>query len=195
MRKVLFVIIAVLLAAALPACSGNGAVMPDDKAAKSEPAAKTSKPVTVEESKVPEAGTLIEPEQLISKDEAAAIVGDVKEGKKTEQPAVGQKIMFYETADGEGFLQISLNQLAFMSVEGNTPESIYMPIKDAVASEDAETAQGVGDEYFFGTPGLHILYKGYYICLGAGNSDDPAVREILKQAGAKAISNLDALLG
>jgi hypothetical protein len=81
-----------------------------------------------------------------------------------------------------------------MSVEGSTPESLYMAMKDAVASANAETVDGVGDEYFFGTPGLHILYKGYYIVIGAGNSDDPGVRSILKQAGALAVGSLDTIL-
>ncbi len=81
-----------------------------------------------------------------------------------------------------------------MGASGSTPESIYMATKDAVASDNAEGAEGVGDEYFFGTPGLHILYKGYYIVIGAGNSNDPGVRSILKQAGALAVSNIDKIL-
>lgn len=122
-------------------------------------------------------------------------MGAVNDGEKTEQPVVGQKIMFYEEPDSEVYLQISLTQLAFMSVEGNTPESIYMTTKDAIADPaDAETAEGIGGEYFFGTPGLHILYKGYYVCLAAGSSDDAAVRNILKQAGALAVSNLNSIL-
>lgn len=177
MKKLCLVISVLSAIALLAACSGGAAQKPG-----------ASTPAQVSEKAV------IEPEQLISKEEAAQLVGDVKDGEKTEQPVVGQKIMFYETTGGEGFLQISLTQQAFMATSGNTPASIYLGTKDAVASEFAETAEGLGDEYFFGTPGLHILYKGYYIVIAAGNSDDPAVRSVLKQAGALAVGNLDKIL-
>lgn len=194
-KRILVIVIAALTAVSMLGCSGGGE-KPPGGTEKSAAPAEASKPVAAEESKAPGAGAAIEPEQLISKEEAAALAGGVKDGKKTEQPAVGQKIMFYETQDGIGFLQISLNQLAFMSVKGNTPESIYTATKDAIADPaEKDTAQGIGDEYFFGTPGLHILYKGYYITVAAGNPDDAQVREILKQAAAKTIANLDALLG
>ncbi len=183
MRKV-YLFSAIILIASLFAACAPAAQQP----ASSMPAQASEKGEAVS------AAAMIEPEQLISKEEAAQLVGDVKDGDKKEQPIVGQKIIFYETADGEGFLQISFTQQAFMGTSGNTPASIYATTKDAVASEFAETAEGIGNEYFFGTPGLHILYKGYYIMIAAGNSEDPGVRTILKQAGAIAVENLDKVL-
>lgn len=190
MRKVYLFIAVIMIAALLAACA-PGAQQPGASGANaSQP--EVSVGGNTDNGAV--SAAVIEPEQLISKDEAAQFAGAVNDGEKTEQPAVGQKIMFYETADGEGFLQISLTQQAFMKTEGNTPEAIYMGIKGAAASGNAESAEGVGDEYFFGTPGLYILYKGYYILIAAGNSEDPGVRSILKQAGALAVSNLDKIL-
>lgn len=182
----------------LAACSG-GAAKPDAGAGAQQPSAAgdvssaPSVPADVS-AEGQTAATVIEPEQLISKEEAASLAGDVKDGEKTEQPAVGQKICFYETTDGSGYVQISLTQQAFMATDNNTPESLYTAIKDAMTGEQQETVDGVGDEYFFGTPGLHILYKDYYINVAAGNSDSAKVRDILKQAGALAVKNLDAIL-
>lgn len=196
MKKAFVLIVVILFVmTALAACSGGTEEPQSPEGAKSEAPAGVSEQLAVEKSEAPGTAAVIEPEQLISKEEAALLVGAVKDGEKSEQPAVGQKIVYYDTQDEEDFLQISLTQQAFMSAKGSTPESIYIDTKDAVSSENPETAEGVGSEYFFGTPGLHILYKGYYIRVAAGNSDDPEVREILKQAGAKAVANLDALLG
>jgi hypothetical protein len=191
MKKLFTIVIALVTAVMLAACSGGA---PQDNAAAQQPdAQKPSAEASDAQEATPEAG-IIEPQQLVSKEEAAGIVGDVKDGENKEQPAVGQKICFYDKADGSGFLQISLTQQAFMDNTGNTPESLYTALKDAVADKDQETADGLGGEYFFGTPGLHILYKGYYINIAAGNSDSSGVRDVLKQAGATAVKNLDAIL-
>lgn len=191
MKRITAILIALIFAASLAACSG-GAAQPSGSAP-----AQEQQGASGQASEAPAEGqsAVIEPEQLISKEEAASIAGDVKDGEKNEQPAVGQKICFYDAADGSGYLQISLTQTAFMANDFNTPESIYMTTKDAVADEEQVTADGIGDEYFFGTPGLHILYKDYYICLAADSSDSAKVQEMLKQAGALAVKNLDAILG
>jgi hypothetical protein len=201
MKSIAAVLIALILALSLAACSG-GTAQPGGSAPAQQAQQGQQEQQGAEEQKsdapvkAPDEGqaAVIEPEQLISKEEAAGIAGDVKDGKKTEQKAVGQKICFYETANASDFLQISLTQTAFMDNDFNTPESIYMTTKDAVADEEQDTADGIGDEYFFGTPGLHILYKDYYICIAAGSSDSAKVRDMLKQAGALAVSNLDAIL-
>ena len=83
-----------------------------------------------------------------------------------------------------------------MEADSNTPESIYQTTKEALVEtgEQMEVA-GIGSEYFFGTPGLHILTDGVYLNIAAGNADDAKVQEILKNAGALAVKNLQALLG
>ncbi len=142
---------------------------------------------------------VIEPEQLISAYDAAQLLGEpVKVGEKTDNAAVGQKIVYYEAQDADSFqsLQISVTQKAFMNNDNSTPLSIYNTTKDAVdETADDRTVNGVGGAYFFGTPGLHILYGDYYLCIAAGNSSDEGVQEILAQSGALACQNLDAILG
>lgn len=196
MKRLYVLATALLMALTLAACSG-GAAQPGTSAAGTQQAGQPSAAGEVSKapaSEAPESADIIEPEQLISKEEAASIAGGVNDGEKSEQPAVGQKICVYDTTDGSGFLQISLTQLSFMNNDANSPESLYKALKDAVADKDQQTVDGVGDEYFFGTPGLHILYKGYYINIAAGNSDSAKVQDVLKQAGALAVKNLDALL-
>jgi hypothetical protein len=142
--------------------------------------------------------SIIEPEQLISRQEAEDLLGEaVKDGEKREQQEVGQKICFYDMPyrDSAYFIQISITQTAFMPETGQTVEGIYTALKEAlIETAEQKKIDGVGDEYFFGTPGLHILKEGYYICVAAGNMNDDRVIDILGQAGALAVKNLEYIL-
>lgn len=143
--------------------------------------------------------SIIEPEELISQQEAEQLLGkSVSQGEKSEQAVVGQKIYFYDTQtdDPPSYLQISITQAAFMENAGQTPESIYAAIKEAlIETSGQEQVDGIGSEYFFGTPGLHIFKDGYYLCIAAGNSGNEKVRQALGQAAALAIGNLEEALG
>ncbi len=141
--------------------------------------------------------SVIEPQQLISKAEAQTLTGlKLKDGEKTEQAVVGQKIIFYDsdsTSTGVSFLQVSLTQQAFMpSGSSNTPQSIYNSIKSAFP--DAVKVDGIGDEAFIATPGLHIYADGYYIVIAAGNSDKASVQKVIKEAGMLAVQHLEELI-
>ena len=190
------------LALCLAGCAGSGAKVPQmQEMPAAESAAASAPPASApaaSEDNTP-SGTIIEPEQLISKQEAEQLLGEaVKEGEKKEQPVVGQKICFYDAQneDSESFLQISITQEAFMKSGSQTPESIYETTKEAlIETGEQRSISGVGDEYFFGTPGLHILKDGYYLCIAADNSDNSKVQEILDQAGALAVANLKKALG
>jgi predicted small lipoprotein YifL len=141
---------------------------------------------------------IIEPEQLISKEDSEELLGEaVKDGEKSEQPAVGQKICFYDMPyrDSAYFIQISVTQTTFMSNANQKPEDIYMTLKkELTETADQKKIDGVGDEYFFGTPGLHILKDGYYLCIAAGNMNDERVLDRLERAGALAVKNLENIL-
>jgi len=141
---------------------------------------------------------IIEPEQLISRQEAEDLLGEeVKDGEKKEQPEVGQKICFYDMPyrDSAYFIQVSITQAALMPAADQTVEGIYKTLKEAlIETAEQKKIDGVGDEYFFGTPGLHILKEGYYICIAAGNMNDDRVIDILEQAGVLAVKNLENVL-
>jgi hypothetical protein len=54
--------------------------------------------------------------------------------------------------------------------------------------------EGIGDEAYLATPGLHILSDGYYISIALGNPSDKKNQEMLKEAGLLAVDNLKATL-
>lgn len=134
---------------------------------------------------------VIEPAQLLSKEDAKALTGiDFGECTATERSVVGQKLCVYDK--GNSFVQVGLSQVAFMDkktlASGTTPESIYKTTKAAFAG--AESLPGVGDDNFLAPPGLHILKNGYYLTISLGMAND---KEKLKAAGMKAVENLDRL--
>ncbi|MGI5919830.1 MAG: hypothetical protein ACOX8N_09325 [Christensenellales bacterium] len=205
----LIIVLLVVLALCLAGCAGSGAKVPQmqemptsESAAASAPPASapdaSEESTSVSQDSTP-AGTIIEPEQLISRQEAEQLLGEaVREGEKKEQPVVGQKICFYDAQneDSRSFLQISITQTAFMKNNSQTPESIYATTKEALIETGGQRSiNGVGDEYFFGTPGLHILKDGYYLCIAADGPDDDKVHQVLEQAGALAVENLEKALG
>ena len=139
---------------------------------------------------------LIEASQLISKPEAEALIGEaMKEAKKSENEVVGNKLCFYESLDenSDYFLQIGLTQQAFIPNNEITSKSLYDSIKENFKDE-LTRVDGLGDEAFIATPGIHILKGDYYIVIGVGNSSNDKNREILKAAGKKAVDNLESLI-
>ncbi len=134
------------------------------------------------------AAEIIEPSLLISKEEAESILGvSLDRVQTSEQERVGLRQCIYESEDY--FFQISLTQQAMMPAEQTqTPESLYRAIVENF--EDAIKVDGVGDEAYFATPGLHILEDGYYILIAIGNLDDEGNSEKLVEAGKLAAWNL-----
>ena len=167
MKKTIFVLAAVLMAALAAGCSG------------SEPEAEKQKV------------NIIDPCELISKTEVEQLIGEpMKDPQKRDNRVVGQKLCIYESAkdDSFRFFQISLTQQAFMPPKGQSPKSIYESLK--ANFPDAARVEGIGDDAFIAPPGLHIIKGGCYITIGVGNSNDPKNREIIKASGEKAVENL-----
>ena len=143
---------------------------------------------------------LIEPNQLISRAEAEAFVGEaLKDGQYDEKPAVGMKKYFYGAAgaDAGKFFQISIQQTAFMPeaalAAGKNPKSIFDNTKNILA-EDRIDLNGLGDEAFIGSIALHILKGNYYITIRVGSPDGRENRKTLEEAGRKALENLQKLM-
>lgn len=138
---------------------------------------------------------LLEPCELISREEAATIAGVVfGEGIVSEQPAVGLKLCRYEeegTDIGEMF-QIGVTQSAAMpeSVRagGQSPRSIFLLTKEAFA-ENRKEIKDLGDDAFIATPGVHILHGDFYITIALGNIDKKADK--LEAAGRLVVTNLE----
>jgi len=189
MKKIVLLIMALMTAACFAGCGNGNSDTSNDNAATDNLSECTS------------FTGIIEPEQLISKETAETLVGNaLQEGEKSEQEVVGQKIIFYAPADEDDldalYFQISLTQEAFMPSDSvNTPTSIYETFEDVeIDAGTLEPVEGIGERAMFFTPGIYILTHGYHIVIAVGNSDDPQVREILKEAGALAVQNLEQIV-
>lgn len=136
---------------------------------------------------------LIEPEQLISLEEAEELLDETLTSEKKEQSVVGQKIIFYKAVNENSpkYLQIAVTQQAFMP-EGspNTPESIYQSI---CGQFEAKSVSGLGDEAQIIPSGYQIMYDAYYLAVTSGYAKDDD--EVMKLASETAVKNLKALLG
>lgn len=207
MKKLIWMVIVVgLMAAVFAGCSGGGTLKaPSEK--QEEPEQPKAEEPKVEEPKIDDAAEqpkedepapapteLIEPEQLISREEAAELLGEpVMLGDKTDNEVVGQKLACYEAEDDNSilFLEVSLQQQAYMP-EGMTPKGMF----DAtIGAFEPEEVPDIGDEAYFATPGLHIMAHDYYILIASGNLDNEDVRARIKLAGTKAVANLEKLIG
>lgn len=190
MKRLIPMLCALLALLFLAACENP----PNDAPAGATAAVKT--PAQTQKPAQTKAAPLIEPEQLISKSDAEALLGiKVAEGKKTDNAAVGQKLCFYDAADDDSdkFLQIAITQQAFMpSGSPNTPESIYHSTK---AAFDAVEVEGLGDEAVLITGGYYILCDGYLLQIFAGNTQEQATIDLLDAAGELAVSRLQELAG
>lgn len=180
MKKTLALFIAVFIMVLAAGCTGNKDAATNDSPAGQQP----GKQATVK---------LIEPEALISQEEAAAILGQpVHNGEKKETKAVGLKLCIYTGKKDAKFLQIGLTQQAFMPANGQSPQAIYTSLKNNLPTPIS--VEGIGDEAFIAPPGLHILKNGYYITLAVGNSADAKNQALLKSTGNTAVENLEKLL-
>ena len=190
MRKTVLVFVIILICSTLLGACQNA-----------EHAVSTAESNTSEKQESSENETtradIIEPEELISKDEAEAILGmSVANGEKSENEVTGQKICFYDGVNNDinGFLQISISQEAFL------PSSSYMDIEDIFTSikdmfsESLIPIDGLGDDAFLASGGYYILYRGYFISIYSGNTEKAEVLNRLDEASHIALNNLDALI-
>ncbi|MCL7487493.1 MAG: hypothetical protein M8357_04890 [Desulfobulbaceae bacterium] len=137
---------------------------------------------------------LKEPCELITRAEAGRLIGeDVNDGQYGEQKVVGLKKCFYEAANSDKFLQVTVQQPAFMPRQtleaGQSPRVIFAETKKMLA-DGRDDLSGMGDEAFIGTGGLHMLTGDYYITIGVGTPDREGNRQILEAAGRLVLDKL-----
>jgi hypothetical protein len=144
---------------------------------------------------------------------AAAEVQPAVSGMPAAAPLVNPapaQIMtcFYEAAaEGGHFLQVGLLQTNdAMAAQKVTARMQYDALKGKGPSTTADpkmiVVSGVGDEAVIEVPGIHILFRGYYIIVGLGDPYDGTVypngktnEQMLIEAGKLAVENLAAALG
>ncbi|RJX24003.1 MAG: hypothetical protein C4563_00900 [Desulfobulbus sp.] len=137
---------------------------------------------------------LKKPCTLLTRTEAAGLLGEaVNEGNYDEQKAVGMKKCFYEAADSDKFLQITVQQPGFMPqhvlAAGQSPKTIFAETRKMLTDGRIDLA-GMGDAAFIGTGGLHLLTGDCYITIGAGNPDRDGNREKLEAAARLVLDKL-----
>jgi hypothetical protein len=211
MKKVfLFVVLMMLCAALLGGCYFDPAAYATPTPGGTGPSASVGP--------TPTASAMIEPDKLISKAEAETLVGNgLGDGEIDLNTAAGMKQCFYngDSKKKEHFLQISVTQQALMpsptmkpqtafdALKGISPQSSspkssssQTPTPTPQSSPSAVIAQvtGIGDDAYIANPGIHIMYKGYYISIAVGDPSIPANQDILKAAGKLAVENLQKML-
>ncbi len=141
---------------------------------------------------VASAAAVLDPCSIIGGADAESILGEpVQPAQTSENPAVGAVSCMYHPA-GEGstqFLQVSLTQDAAIPASGSTAASIFRSLKSNFDGSRTDI-DGLGDEAFIATGGLHLLKGGYYVNIGAGNTNSDAVRSQLLAAGELAAQRL-----
>jgi hypothetical protein len=187
MKRILIPALTILFILLMCSC---GAQAPSGSAPAPSSAAQTSSAPSAAAS--PQAaGNLIEPSQLISQADAEQITGaPFDRTERSENKVVGLKLTQYIADDN--YLQIGLTQQAFIETKGVTVQSLYEETKAAFPG--AAKAAGVGDDAYFVTFGIHILYKGYYFSLCTSLNNNEVDKDRLVQLGKLACANLDKLL-
>ncbi len=178
----------VMIAGLMAGCMGGGIV-----------AEVTASPLPsgVKPSPTPTMNPKVQPEQLISAQEAAQLLGVEKipeqsAGATTPPNSIakeGMFLAFYNAGDGR-FLQITVHQraeeLSTISVPKDLFDRLQRNVKDLVAVE------GVGDSAFIAAPGLHMMANGYYVVIAVGDPTAAKNVEILKNAGKLVAEKLAA---
>lgn len=144
---------------------------------------------------------LIEPEQLVSMEEASAITANVYTHKNNSDNAVvGQKLCDYDN-EKNGLFQVGLTQQAYIPENCGlkSPKAFYDEAK--LNFSNNETINGLGDEAFYcptSPSALHIMCSGYYIHITIIKEDKilngdwkPNEKKVIYfNAGTKACENL-----
>jgi hypothetical protein len=185
LKKFLALFAAALLITSAAACSSKS----DEKTTAVKETVKSESEQTTEKDNT---SNIIEPVDLISKEEAEELVGiSLKEAKITKNDAVGMKIAFYDSADEKAtdYVQVSISQEALMAEKvlkgGQSPKTIYEATKEAFPERTG--VKGVGDDAFINNMGIHILKGEYYINISIGKHNDD---ELLVKAGIRALKHL-----
>jgi hypothetical protein len=142
----------------------------------------------------PPAQAAIDPCDLITRDDAAQLLGEpMLEGERREEGRVGMTLCLYNPADPDslGFLQVSINQPGGASF-GVSPAQIFQDIRDAMSDGRTDLA-GLGEAAFIATGGIYVLQGERMISIGAGNTSRPEVQARLRSAAQIALGRLQQL--
>jgi hypothetical protein len=136
----------------------------------------------------------IDPCALITKAEAEAALGEpVGEPQcDTSASPTGQALCVYSSSTSDRFVQISVTETSAMAetlrVQGESAGTIYRATKDNY--EPVTEVPGIGDDAFWGVPGLHVLKGDVYVCIAVGNTNKPENLELAQGLAEIAVPRL-----
>ena len=161
MRKIIRALACLLcVVLLLPACSGGNSESANTVLSGGQsPGANSSQSQQAGSSQSQGQAQMIKPEQLISKDEAATLLGEtVKDGAKGEYPLLGMNMCFYaaEKADSKGYLQVAIIQMGSAGGQEQSEESSQP--SESQSSQSSESAGGGGGEEEMSAK---TLYEGF----------------------------------
>ena len=131
MRKLArYVIVILCIALALSGCSSNESQSASTQLPGGQSPAANSSSMPQTSQQGGGGGQMIEPKQLISKEEAAQMLGEpVKDGMTDEKPVLGMKICFYaaENPASKSYLQIAVVQSGMLQQGQGQPQASASP--------------------------------------------------------------------
>ena len=156
----------------------------------------------------------IQPKQLISKEDAAKLLGEpLKEGVESKDLYQGISSCFYapEKSDSKSYLLIALLQKASGGQQsggssagqqsggqqsgGLEPKKVYEILKKIFADPNTPVGGFIGDDKFIISQGMCILNGENCIFVSVGNADPVKALEMQKQAAELAVTNINRIQG
>lgn len=134
----------------------------------------------------------LDPCTLITKAEAETALGEpVEDPECTTNSPVGQVICSYSTPETFKFVQIALTRTGDMPDSlteiGESAATIFETTRDNI---EGQNISGLGDQAFWGVPGLHVLKGDIYFCISVGSTDKPENLEMAKGLAELVLSRL-----
>lgn len=140
------------------------------------------------------AGGASNPCELLSQGEVETLIGEAvraPELQETKNP-LGQKMCLYTATGSDRLVQISITSTGDMSAKvrasGQSAPAIYATTKQMLSP--VEPVAGIGDDAFWGVPGLHVLRGEVYLLITVGNTSKASNRTLAHQIAARLVPRL-----
>ena len=113
------------------------------------------------------------------------------ERKDTKNP-LGQKMCLFSLSTTSRLVQISVMRTSDMvpaiRKSGQSAQSVFLTTKEIVKPKESIT--GLGDDAFWGAPGLHVLKGNQYVVVTVGATNKKENNELALRIAATALPRL-----
>jgi hypothetical protein len=136
----------------------------------------------------------LDPCTLLTQEEAEHLAGTTFSPPQS-QPAtnpLGQRICLYQSTSGDRLIELSLTDSKAMTKEmrdsGQSAKTIYQDLKQAMAGTSEQPV--MGDDAWWGTPGLHILQGEVYLVIAVGNTSKTENHDLARHLAQRILPRL-----